>query len=216
MLRSWLVGLIPATYSYKEFKNDILYALYSKFGYRNVAKGNIAFNIQANSYRIKADVVPAAERRLYLGNGGFIAGTHIILDSGTIIVNWPDLNYRNGVEKNKNTNNRFKFITRVLKRLKAEMIKDGIYSAQLIPSFLLECLTYLVPNFIFQGESYKENIEKCISYLWDRTKSIETCSKDLEINGLKYLFDVSQKWRREEVNQFLYDAWKYIRSHNYV
>jgi Second Messenger Oligonucleotide or Dinucleotide Synthetase domain len=55
----------PADYSYSTFKNDVGSALTSYFKNGHVTRGNKAFDIKENTYRIAADVVPCFEHRRY-------------------------------------------------------------------------------------------------------------------------------------------------------
>ena len=59
------VGLFPATYHYAEYKSDIEDALVSYFGRNAVKRGNKAFNIQENTYRVNADAVACFLYRFY-------------------------------------------------------------------------------------------------------------------------------------------------------
>ena len=52
----------------------------------------------------------------------------------------------NGFAKNSATRRNFKSVVRILKRLRNEMEDDGIVTAQPIPSYLIECLTWNVPD----------------------------------------------------------------------
>ncbi len=201
-------GLVNATYNYQDFKNDIYNALVNKFGLSSISRGDKAFDIHANSYRIDADVVPAMQRRRYLTDGSYQQGTQIISDEGIYINNWPEQNYKNGIKKNNETNNRFKYITRAMKRLRNYLVEKGIRTAKPIPSYLIECLIYIVPNDLFSGDSYQKNVENCISYIWH----ITDYNKLLEINNIKFLFHISQKWNKPQMKDFMYDAWNYIQN----
>jgi hypothetical protein len=55
----------PADYSYATFKNDVGAALTSYFKGGHVIRGNKAFDIKENTYRIAADAVPCFEHRRY-------------------------------------------------------------------------------------------------------------------------------------------------------
>src|SRR5258708_38897660 len=74
-------GIGPCTYPYPEFKNQVAIALVNKFGRKSVTRGNKAFDIHANGYRVDADVVACFEYRLYTGQTDYY-GNHIYL-SGT-------------------------------------------------------------------------------------------------------------------------------------
>lgn len=201
-------GLSQATYNYRDFKNDLEKALVKKFGRNSITRGNKAFDVHENTYRINADVVPTLIRRLYYEDGTYREGTQIRTDDGTKINNWPQQHYDNGINKNNRTDKRFKCIVRGVKRLRVSMEERGIKSAAPIPSFLVECLVYLVPDTCFSDSSYKTNVENCIIYLHDNIDQ----AKWTEINGIKYLFHVAQKWSKSEVKAFLHSASYYIQN----
>jgi predicted nucleotidyltransferase len=58
-------GLTDHPYTYSQFKNEVGQALTNYFGAAAVTRGNKAFDIHANTYRIDADVVPCFEHRRY-------------------------------------------------------------------------------------------------------------------------------------------------------
>ena len=62
-------GISKATYTYQHFKNDLEAALIEAFGKNNVQRGNKAFDIRENTYRVEADVVACIERRRYKQDG---------------------------------------------------------------------------------------------------------------------------------------------------
>src|SRR5260370_31942378 len=98
----------PADYSYSSFKNDVGSALTSYFKNGHVTRGNKAFDIKENTYRIAADVVPCFEFRRYAKDKTHIKGTAFDPDNGGPIQNWPDQHYDNGVAKNTSTRDRLK------------------------------------------------------------------------------------------------------------
>lgn len=204
---------VPASYSYSDFKNDVHAALKSYFGAASVMRGNKAFDVHANTYRVDADVVPCLEHRRIMGKSGnnwVEYGTELHPDNGGEIVNWPRQNYKNGVAKNDATGRRFKAMVRIFKRLRYEMIDNGHKVAESIPSFLLECMAWNVPNKGFGQDEYRADVRYAIAHLWNETRTDEQCSEWGEINELKYLFCPVQPWTREQVNSFLYAAWNYI------
>jgi hypothetical protein len=209
------VGIIDVSYTYAQFKNEVEEALVSKFGRPSITRGNKAFDVHANSYRVDADVVACFEHRRYLRrpSGGcyYLSGTEFISDGGQRVVNWPHQHYDNGVSKNKTTSMRFKSIVRVMKRLRNEMgEKAKIASANPIPSYLVECLGYNVPNNTFGHYQYKDDVRSVITHLYNQTLNDEGCREWGEVNDLKYLFGAHQAWTRQQVNDFLLAAWRYI------
>jgi predicted nucleotidyltransferase len=203
----------PGGFSYADFKNEVQAALRSYFGADSVTRGNKAFDVHANTYRVDADVVPCLEHRRLMGtpqNNWINYGTELRPDNGPRIINWPRQNYKNGVDKNDATGRRFKAVVRILKRLRNEMLDNGYQVAAPIPSYLIECLTWNVPNEGFGHESYRADVRYAIAHLWNETRSDETCKEWGEINELKYLLCPGQPWTRAQTNSFLDAAWNYI------
>jgi tRNA nucleotidyltransferase (CCA-adding enzyme) len=208
-----VLGHTDADYPYSEFKNDVGVALVSFFGQEHVTRGNKAFDVHANTYRIDADVVPAFELRRFRGtpeNNWYHSGTQILPGNGGKITNWPRQNYDNGVTKNDATGRRFKAVTRILKRLRNEMADEGYDAAKPIPSYLIECLVWNVPNDDLGHDTLRADVRHTLAHLWNETRTDETCKEWGEVNELKYLFRIGQPWTREQVKTFLQAAWDYI------
>jgi predicted nucleotidyltransferase len=207
------LGFTDGTYPYRDFKNDVEAALRSYFGGGSVTRGNKAFDVHANTYRIDADVVACFEHRRYLGTvtGHYYdSGTQMLPDNGGVIVNWPKQNYSNGVAKNDATGRRFKAATRILKRLRNEMAEKGSAAAKPISSYLIECLVWNVPNSYFGQALYEDEMQSVFVHLWGATKEDAKCSEWGEVNERKYLFRASQPWTCEQVYAFIDAAWSYV------
>lgn len=207
------VGLTSHPYTYAEFKNDVEAALRSYFGSGSVTRGNKAFDIHENTYRVDADVVACFEHRRYMGRPGnyrYLSGTQLLPDKGGIIINWPEQHYENGVGKNDATNRRFKAIVRALKRLRNEMDDEGILAVKVIPSYLIECLVWNAPNEKFGYPSYTSEMRSCLAHLFNNTISFDDCKEWGEINELKYLFRDSQPWTLPQAHNFVSAAWDYV------
>jgi predicted nucleotidyltransferase len=206
-------GFSDAQFHYADFKNDVEAALKSYFGAASITRGTKAFDVHANTYRLDADVVPCFEHVRFLGtpqNNRCLSGTQFLPDNGGKIINWPRQNYKNGVDRNAATGRRFKAVVRILKCLRNEMAANGYQVADPIPSYLIECLGWNVPNEGFGHDRYRDDVRYALAHLWNQTRSDDTCSEWGEINGLKYLFRSSQPWTRGQVNSFLAAAWNYI------
>lgn len=200
----------PADYSYPCFKNDVYEALIGSFTPAGVTRGNKAFDVHENSYRVDADAVACFEYRWYRKDGTYLKGTSFSPDSGERVINWPQQNYENGVAKNEATDRRFKAIVRILKRLRNQMAENDHAIAEDIPSFLIECLVWNVSNEGFGYSTLRADVQYSLAQLIDETASYEKCKDWREINQLKYLFRSSQPWTREAANLFLNAAWNYI------
>lgn len=201
-----------ATYTYATFKNEIEEALVARFGRDTVTRGKKSFDIKANTYRVEADVAAFFEHRRYTPQYNYLSGVEMIPDDfkPPVVRNWPEQHYDNGVAKNTNTNRIYKRIVRVIKTLSNEMADNGITSAKEVPSFLVECLVWNVPNGNFSGTTYKAIVRSALAHLFNETISDNTCSEWGEVSELKYLFRSSQPWTRAQAHNFISDAWDYI------
>jgi hypothetical protein len=208
------VGLVPAMYLYPQFKNEVEAALVAKFGEDGVTRGLKAFDVHPTSYRVDADVVAVMEHRHHFQNWrgqlDFHSGTEFYPDNGGKIINWPHQHYASGVEKNKATGNRFKYITRVIKRLRYRMIEKGIDAAKPIPSYFIECLVWNAPNSCFGHAAYVNDVREVLAHLFNNTMRDDQCGEWLEVNERKYLFRWTQPWSRQQGFNFVSAAWNYV------
>lgn len=210
-------GIGPGKISHSEFKNLLENALVQKFGQKAVLRGNKAFTVRENTYRVNADVLAAIEYRRYTGNH-YSDGTHEYLKGIAFIphneerriINWPQQTYDSGIEKNKATIQRYKSVIRILKRLRNEMQEENIEEADEIHSFLIESMVWNVPNAGFGHDTLTADVRYAIAHTFDNTREFETCKDWREVNKLKFLFRDSQPWTKEQANTFLDVAWGYI------
>ena len=209
-------GHIDGTMSFADFKKMVQQALESYFGKNSVTRGNKAFDIHANTYRIDADVVPTFEHRFYTGkfnaNGShhYFSGVGFVPDNGGLIKNWPQQTCDNGIARNTATGRKYKRVIRILKRLRDKMQSEKISAAVNMPSFLIECLVWNAELEAFSNDTYTDILRYVIADTWNRTRKDEDCSEWGEVNELKYLFRNSQPWTRQQANDFLQAAWDYV------
>lgn len=202
-------GIIPSSYTFDQYRSSIGEALRNKFGPENVTRGNKAFDVHSNSYRVDADVVACFEHRRYLADGSYITGTQFYSKDGTEIINFPEQHYSNGVTKNTATARRYKRVVRILKRLKAQMESDGVNGIDNISSFLIECLVWNVPNEYFNKSTYSEDAENILRYLYHNTQNHSLCGEWGEVSDLLYLFHGARSYTLEEVNGFTLEAYSH-------
>ena len=204
------------TLMFSDFKNLLQKALEDRFGKNGVTRGNKAFDVHANTYRIDADVVPTFGYRWYTGRKNkdgshhYHDGVSFFPDSGPQIINWPHQTYDNGVSRNTDTGRTYKRTIRILKRLRDKMSDEKIDEAKKTPSFLIECLAWNAKPEVFNNDTYTKVVRALIVDLWNRTKTDADCKEWGEVNELKYLFRASQPWTREHVRAFLQRSWNYI------
>jgi hypothetical protein len=208
-------GFEPATYQYAEFKNDVHQALIAYFGAERIKTGNKAFDVDANTYHVEADVVAAFEHRRYkprtrpFSTLEYDSGIEFIAANGQHVVNWPDQHYSRGVRKNLETTNYFKFVTRILKRVRYEMKDEGISAADGLSSFIIECMVHNVPNQHFRNHTYSADVREVLAFLWNGTMEQSGCDEWTEVSGMEWLFRYDEPKRQAAFN-WVKAAWNYL------
>lgn len=212
-------GLTAADFGYpagdqtfESMKSDVAYAIKTYFGSENVTVGNKAIEVHASSARVDADVVTHCIHRRYVSRDKYYEGVALKTSDGKLIYNWPKQDYDNGVAKNEATGKRYKALTRILKNLRCEMKDEGIKSAEAGVSYLIACLAYNLPNYIFDEATYSKMTEDALEMLVDQTSDLNNVSKWTEVNEMKWLFSTGQSWKIDDVHTFLVDALKYFRG----
>jgi hypothetical protein len=213
-ITSSFVGNSESGVSYDLFKNMVGEALTKKFGKDWVTRGNKAFDVHENSYRIDADVVPAFEHRRYFrrpsGVIDYVAGVEFCPDNGGSVINWPEQTHRNGVNRNNATGRRYKSVIRVLKRLRNRMHAEGIPESENIASFLIECLVWNVPTDKFGHDRIVDDVREALSHAWFHTYAAARSYEWGEVSELKYLFRNAQPWTVRQAESFLWAARSYL------
>ena len=208
------VGNSKGTLPFKDFKDKVQHALCSYFGEDEVKRGNKAFTVNENTYRIVADVVATYERRLYYkrddGTFGYVAGVGFLTDDGKFIGNYPKQNYDNGVTRNDETRRAYKRVIRILKRMRNKMQEENIAGTDNVASFLIESLVWNAPLTAFGYDTWTDIIRAVLANLCNDTREKVDCSKWMEVNNIKFLFHLSQPWTKQQANTFLNAAWTYM------
>lgn len=207
-------GNVEGSIDFVSYKNLIQEALTDYFESQNVTRGNKAFDVHSNSYRVDADVLPVFAYRYYYGDGmeDYIKPVGIAFDTDKRrrIINWPDQTYANGVSKNESTNQRYKKMVRIVKKLRNQMQEEGFIAANDVASFLLESMIWNVPNDQFGNEKYYDDMRDVMAHCFNLTLSDDRCENLCEVNNRKYLFRPSQPWNREKAHSFFDAAWDYV------
>ena len=179
-------------------RRELSPALATKFGSESVTSGQKAFAVAgALGSRAKVDVVITVPSHYYwVGADGQLyltQGVAILCPNGRWIYNYPDQHHRNGVAKRDRTGRQFKKVVRICKRLRAVLAERGLYSGP-APSFMVECLVYLVEDSFFTVASddrygrVQRVVQRLHAILFGATSAL------FEINDLKWLFAQDQAW----------------------
>jgi hypothetical protein len=205
-----VTGYGPATYLYGDFKNDVGAALAATFGGRNVSRGNKAFNVRENTYRVTADVVACVEHLRYEADGSITKGTSLFADSGDQIENFPVQHHKNGVRKNNVTGGFFKDSVRMMKNLRNAMVEDRWSEAEPIASFFNECLVWNTPSELLMLSTWTATMRAMLVHLWEHLESADRCGEWGQVSELLYLFKGPHALSREEARAWVGAAWTYL------
>lgn len=139
-----------ATYTYADFKRDVLSVLTSQYG-TAVKAGDKAIAIDANGSRRKADVIVAIQFRRYFKfrstyDSEYVEGISFWNGKGDRIANYPKQHSANLTGKQQSTSKWLKPMARVFKNIRTRMVDDGLIKAGIAPSYYIEGLLYNVPN----------------------------------------------------------------------
>lgn len=195
----------------KKLRSELVTALEKKFPEQVDTSGSTAIQINSNSARVDADVVPCFTYHYYLSSNSYRKGTRIFTKTGKRIVNYPAQQIENGKSKNIRTNYAYKKVARILKRVENAMVADKSYRE--LPSYFVECLAYNCPDSLFNRTTWTDIIRAVLVYIWDNLQNEEPSdsnSRWLEVNECFYLFHNEQKWGRNDGREFAYAAWNYL------
>jgi len=202
----------PSGYSFSEFKNDVEAALVKKFKRDQVIRNDKCITIKGTPQRIQTDVVPTWNYRRYNDNKTYVLGAKFFPDKPIgPITNFPKQHIENAINKNSNTQRRFKRLTRLHRKLRYKMKDDGVTFNANITSFLLESLVWNVPSRIMNDyDTWADRLKQSIIYIHEQTKEESTCKEWGEVSELLYLFYSGRKWSRTDVNEYMVQLWNYL------
>lgn len=192
------------------FKAAVQEAMEQAFGTSAVTRRNKVITVRESSRSLAADVVPCATCRTYWSPTRYRQGIRLLPDKspGHSIENYPEQHYQNGVSKNGRTNKRFKSVVRILKNLENKMVQDD--NSPQVPSYLIECLVFNVPDDRFLASTWTERVRKILFHVWDDTTKDGYAKRWVEVNDIKYLFHSHQKRTLEQARAFANAAWQYV------
>lgn len=172
----------PASYGFREFKNEVLAWLRFKFG-STVSEGKKAIAIPSNGSRRDADVLVCAEHHRYTkfpthGSPSLHKGIVFWTTDGKEIINFPKQHLANCSAKHQACSLRFKPNVRVLKNIRRAMVSKGFILAGEAPSYFLEGMLWNVPESQFQS-TYQQTFLNSIVWLNECDPTKLTCANDL-------------------------------------
>ncbi len=180
--------------------------------------GNKAIRVKGlDGSRSEVDVVPCftlhhITGQALLGQTPTLGAAILSKDKTSWTLNYPDQHLNNGRAKRLNTGLQFKRVVRIVKRLRADMTERGILREK-VPSFLVECLVYLVEDGYFTDASDDRcgRVSRVLDRLAEILASPPTAFTAHEINGIKLLFAGGQAWTLDAARNFVNLAVSHIR-----
>lgn len=172
------------------FKGVVEQALIEKFGTRQVRRGDKSIKVESNTYRVKADCVPALRYRDYTNDyrrdaDNYVGGIAIFPDSGGVVINYPEQHIQRGREKNVATNHAYKKCVRVAKKLTNMMGECGYSHSGKTSSFAVESLVFNVPDDVMTGHVFPVcTFDSVVEYLYENKDRL---GEFTEANGIKPL-----------------------------
>jgi predicted nucleotidyltransferase len=203
-----------AEYKFSQFKADIHDLLIKKFGTSSVERKNKCIRIHGNTYRVHADVVPAYKYKRYRAFYDVEAeGIAFLMDSPSERVkSFPEQHYKNGVSKNDATSRAYKAVVRILKNVRNELVDKGLYPADTMPSFFIECLVWNVPHHHFGNQTHREDARSVALQIWSDMRDPEKSKNYAEVCDLHWLFRGQTKRTPAQAEAFMLKAWSYLEK----
>lgn len=180
--------------------------------------GNKAIRVRGiEGSRSEVDVVPCftlhhITGQTFLGRITVLGTAILSKDKTNWTLNYPDQHTDNGRTKQLNTGLQFKRVVRIVKRLRADMTERGVLHDK-VPSFLVECLVYLVEDryFTVEADDRYARVTRVLNRLAEILAGALTACSVNEINGIKPLFGGGQAWTLDTARNFVNLAVSHIR-----
>ena len=181
-LAAYNSGFGTATYSYAQFKAEVLIWLKQVFG-AGVTSGNKAIYVPASGNRRESDVLVCAEHRRYTSfpsasMARFSRGIVFWTGKGEMVVNFPRQHSENMTAKHQATAQWLKPNVRIIKNMRNRMGSTGYLADGLAPSYFLEGMLWNVPAERFHT-SYQSCFIQALAWLDACESDKLSCANDL-------------------------------------
>ncbi len=198
----------------RDMRREMAREFEKAFGRNAVTVGTKAIRIDKKvGSRADVDVVPAVSyqwvtRSALTGDYYEAKGIAIFSENGHITRNYPDQHNRNGIDKRSRTRYRFKRMVRCVKWLRDELVEIGMLKPKQVPSFLIESLVYMVPDWVFlvEEDDRYDRILRVLGELESMLADAAAMQNATELNGIKYLVHSSQPWTVVDAKAFVVAA----------
>ena len=193
-----------------KMRSQLASDLMQTFGKQRVdASGNKAIRLSQMTGGAEVDVVPSCRYQHISwlqeqGRYNVIEGVAILSREGGWTLNFPMQHSRNGIDKRNRTQHRFKKLVRIFKRLRQDLIDHGKIKDK-VPSFLVECLVYIVEDwhFLVASDDRYDRVRRVARRVRELLVDPTRNSKLLEINDVKWLFHETQPWNQSDALAYI-------------
>lgn len=200
-------GLSAGSFSWADFRNQVLSALKNYYGAAIVRPGDKSIKVAAGSTRLPADVVPCVEYQEYQDGRLYGVGmTFWAQSDNRQVINFPKLHIENGAAKNSASRTRgwYKPAVRMFKNGRETIIGNSPALRRRYPSYFVECLLYNASDRCYGG-SYCDTFVAVVNELSQKFDS-EDHTKFICQNERRWLFDSSSvQWNRVDAQNFVAD-----------
>lgn len=161
-----------SSYHFRQFKDAVFKALTDELGSGEVHWGDKCINVDKNTYRKDADVVPCIQYKLYkrfisYDNQHFVEGMKLFDTSNDQeIINFPKVHLKNCESKNIDTDGKFKDLVRIFKNMRNTLVDNNLLEEDIAPSYFIENLLYNCSSPCFDG-NYGDCMIKTLQFLFD-------------------------------------------------
>lgn len=208
-------GFSEGSISFRTYKVYVLQALEEKFGSWNVTVGKKSIKISSNTYHVNADVVPAFmlkdfQRLNSKDADRYIEGIRFYSSDDREVTNFPKDHVRNGINKNKRTNYKYKKLVRIVKHIRNDMVDANLIDGDRISSFFIECLVWNASDdVITRYQSWQATVLYFLSVMREQLNS-DTYKEWGEVSERFYLFHAGRKWSIDDAKLFIDKALEYM------
>ena len=200
-------GSYTGIWTPQKWRTEVKAAIVNAFGVDSVDAGKVALTVRGVAgSRPSIDVVPSFDYYRYTTTGAH-RGSCVFPSSGNKIVNWPDQQLANGIAKNNQTNRRYKRCVRALKNAENALYKNNEIGA--VPSYLMECLVWNVPNGTLKSGSLDYAFQETLRFLYLGLDGDDYRDWD-EPNRLKWLFRGDKKWTATQAKELVLKTWRML------
>jgi hypothetical protein len=165
-----------SSYRFRAWKDQVFKVLTDELGTTQVHWSNKCLNVDENTYRKEADVVPCIQHKVYkkfisYNNQDFVEGMKLFDTSNDQeIINFPKIHLKNCESKNTDTGGKFKDLVRIFKNMRNNLIEKEIIGEDVAPSYFIENLLYNCSSPCFDG-NYGESMLKTLQFIFDAIRA---------------------------------------------